>query len=171
MIIMDEYLLAPYLFEHNPLWADWYLQTSQLIRSEVSVNIDLYHIGSTAIPNLMAKECIDILGVIENVETAKNLIEPLEKLGFEYRGEYGIKGRYYFAKKEPIKLHFHIFKKGSAEIKKHLQFIEVMSKAPELVQELNEIKRNLHSLYPNDKNQYQQGKSSFYQKRVLKSAN
>ena len=153
-----------YIFEYNPQWADWYLEEARLIKSETPINIKLFHIGSTAIVNMHAKQCIDILGEVESFEDGSMLIKPLEGLGFEYRGEYGIKGRHYFTKKSLRKVHFHIFEKGAAEIAKHLHFVEVMSSHPELVEELIEIKKNLQSLYLDDKSRYQEDKGFFYEK-------
>ena len=156
--------MTQYIFEHNPLWADWYTEEAAQIESETPISIKLFHIGSTAIPNMFAKECIDMLGEIESYEEGNKLIEPLKKLGFEYRGEYGIKSRHYFSKTNPRKVHCHIFVKGSVEIDKHQHFVDVMANHPELVAELIEIKKDLQSLYPNDKNRYQQEKSFFYEK-------
>ena len=80
--------MNPYILQYNPKWADWFFEESCLIKNAVLININLYHIGSTAIPNMYAKECIDILGEIDNYEEGIRLVKPLERLGFEYRGEY-----------------------------------------------------------------------------------
>lgn len=149
---------------HNREWAARYRAESEKIQSAISVKLYLHHIGSTAVPHLSAKDCIDILGVVENFEDGKELIEPLESLKYEYRGEYGIKGRHYFAKDERGKVHLHVFEQGSKEIQKHLHFVHVMSANPDLVEEFNRIKRELVKRFPDDRSRYQQEKAFFYEK-------
>ncbi len=84
-------------------------------------------------------------------------------LGYQYRGEYGIKGRYYFAKTAPLKFHLHAFIQGAVEIDKHLYFVKFMSENPELVKEFSAIKQQIYRQYPSDKSRYQQEKAFFYE--------
>ncbi len=105
-----------------------------------------------------------MLGVIEKCEDGKDLVEPLELLEYEYRGEYGIKGRHYFAKSRKRKVHLHVFEQGSKEVQKHLHFVHVMAANPDLVEEFNRIKRELVERFPDDRSRYQQEKAFFYEK-------
>ena len=156
--------MSSYIFQYNPKWADWYVEESDQIRKTILIEINLYHIGSTAVPNMHAKECIDILGEINDYDEGKNIIKPLESLGYEYRGEYEIEARHYFSKYKNRKVHLHVFPKGHCEIDKHLHFVDVMSKNPELVEEFVKIKKELFELYPQDRSGYQEEKKFFYEK-------
>lgn len=46
--------------------------------------IAVHHVGSTSVPGLSAKPVIDMIGVVKDPDKA---IEPLEGLGFKYKGE------------------------------------------------------------------------------------
>lgn len=157
-----------YLETYNPQWPRWYLQLSEEIMRHVSVNVKLYHIGSTAIPHLMAKPCIDILAEVMDHKTALQMIQPLVDLGYEYRGAYGIEGRYYFAKSSPQKVHLHAFITGADEIDKHLHYVKVMSRNPEMVKLFSAIKQQIQHEYPSDKSRYQQQKGFFYERIFAK---
>jgi GrpB-like predicted nucleotidyltransferase (UPF0157 family) len=161
--------MTSYLHAYNPQWPQRYQQESELIKGALIIDLRLFHIGSTAIKDLYAKDCIDILGVIDNFQLGEKIINSLEILGYEYRGEYGIKGRHYFSKTKPDKIHLHIFAAKSEEINKHLHFVKVMSKDAKLVEELNLTKRRLFELYPHDKAKYQQEKAYFYEKILAMS--
>jgi GrpB-like predicted nucleotidyltransferase (UPF0157 family) len=156
--------MVAYLYPYNPQWHHRYLNEAEVIKQASVIDLDLYHIGSTAIKGMYAKDCIDILGVISSFNEGKKIIKHLESLDYEYRGEYGVKGRHYFSKNQPNKFHLHIFTQSSEEIIKHLHYVNVMSKSPKLVEEFNIIKQKIFKLHPTDKTKYQQQKSSFYEK-------
>jgi GrpB-like predicted nucleotidyltransferase (UPF0157 family) len=58
------------------------------------------HIGSTAVPGLAAKPVIDLMPALACFEDGQRCVEPMQRLGYEYRGEYGIAGRHFFVRGE-----------------------------------------------------------------------
>ena len=97
-----------YLFPHKPEWQLEFEQEKASLTASYRGEIKLFHIGSTAIKGLYAKDCIDILGVVEEIAEIGRFKQDLIKLGFDGRGEYGIPGRAYFSKTHR-KVHLHIF--------------------------------------------------------------
>ncbi len=151
-----------YLFPHNPQWTLEFEQESKAIMAVYDAEIELHHIGSTAVPGLLAKDCIDILGVVPKLSTVNFKAHKLTALGFENRGTYGIPGRAYFSK--PVrKTHLHIFESANPNIEKHMEFVQIMRSNENLVEELNALKAELHHKYPEQQNHYQQEKAFFYQ--------
>lgn len=148
-----------YLFPANPHWKTEYVGERNSILSAYGSGIELFHIGSTAVDGLNAKDCIDIVGVVNNINQVK--IEVLICIGYKHKGEFGVAGREYFSK-SMRKVHLHVFEKGNPEIAKHLNFVKVMSMNPDLVIKLNSLKNYLHSIYPDNKEQYQKEKIHFY---------
>ncbi|WNC68180.1 GrpB family protein [Thalassotalea nanhaiensis] len=150
-----------YLYPHNNQWKFEFEHEKDSIISNYEGKIDIFHIGSTAIKGLYAKDCIDLLGVVRDISEVSILKQNLIDLGYDYKGEYGISGREYFSKKQR-KVHFHIFQSGDLNIEKHLNFVKVMQGNSELIAELNQIKQQLQAKYPKDKNYYQSEKEFFY---------
>lgn len=151
---------------HQVQWKADFIAESDKVREVFVGDIELYHVGSTAIEGLYAKNCIDILGVVNNLSDAQNNIKSLEKLEYIYKGEYGIQGREYFTKYQRY-THLHIFTPGNINIQVHLKFVQVMQGNLELIEELNELKIKIKEKYPNDKNKYQVEKKAFYDKLKL----
>jgi GrpB-like predicted nucleotidyltransferase (UPF0157 family) len=60
--------------------------------------ITLEHIGSTAIPNIVAKPIVDFLGEVTSLKDVDTKKELLEKNGYIWKGEYGIPDRRYIKK-------------------------------------------------------------------------
>ncbi|HSC67706.1 MAG TPA: GrpB family protein [Cellvibrio sp.] len=150
-----------YLHPYNNDCPKEYLKEEQAILSAYKGAIELHHIGSTAVEGLYAKDCIDILGVVADLKQASLNVSGLEKLGFEYKGSYGIDNREYFSKRSR-KVHFHIFQTGNININQHLGFVRIMKSRPDLVIELNNLKTLLANKYPLDKDAYQNEKVFFY---------
>ena len=150
-----------YIFPHKTEWKSEFLKESNSILKAYGRGISLHHIGSTAVEGLYAKDCIDILGVVDNLTDVSCKVSGLSDIGFIHKGSYGIEGREYFSKNQR-KVHLHIFEVGDINIAKHLNFIQVMSDSLKLVSELNQIKLALHDKYPNNKELYQKEKESFY---------
>ena len=151
-----------YIVPHNPEWKNIYKAESEKILRKLDVDIEFHHIGSTSIDGLSSKDCIDVLGVIENFELGLELVKPFKSLGFIYKGEYGIPRRHYFSKPLNPKMHIHICPKGHEQIKRHLHFVKVMKSDFDLVQELNKVKGKLSSNY--SKEIYQLRKKAYYEK-------
>jgi len=154
-----------YLYPHKDEWQTEFENERALILAHYDGSIDIFHIGSTAIKGLYAKDCIDILAIVDNISHTSSSGQKLSRIGYTARGEYGIPGRAYYAKNQR-KVHLHVFQSGDVNIKKHLDFIRVMKGNKGLISELNQLKQTLHSKYPNDKEAYQKEKSFFYHRIV-----
>ena len=73
-------VLAPY----NPACRDWYEEEKALILKTVDSGdvIRIQHIGSTAVPGLVAKPIVDILLEIDGACKVNDLLESLKTIGF-----------------------------------------------------------------------------------------
>src|ERR1700733_12838215 len=99
---------------YNPDWPHMFEAEASKIKQALGPNcLTVHHIGSTAVPGLKAKPVIDMLGVVKNPEEA---IQPLENLGFQYRGEYNIPLRFYFNRLEGPAANLHVYQEGHPEI-------------------------------------------------------
>ena len=150
-----------YIFPHNENWKSEFENVRDSIISTYEGDIEIFHIGSTAIAGLYAKDCIDLLGVVKDISKVSTFKHNIVDLGFVYRGQNGIIGREYFSKKQR-KVHLHVFQSGDVNVEKHLHFVKIMYNNVALITELNQLKQGLHAKYPNDKELYQKGKAFFY---------
>ncbi|HET7522478.1 MAG TPA: GrpB family protein, partial [Bacillales bacterium] len=68
---------------HNKRWAELFLEEREkkrLIFGKETVNI--YHIGSTAIPNIHAKPIIDILVEVKDIENIDRLNSDMRQINY-----------------------------------------------------------------------------------------
>ncbi|GAB4182533.1 MAG: hypothetical protein Tsb002_04030 [Wenzhouxiangellaceae bacterium] len=159
---MTEARQPGYLSPPNLLWPREYQLAAQAIDDAYDGAIELHHIGSTSVPGLYAKDCIDILGIVPDLAKVSSQVNHLLALGYEHRGAYGITGREYFSRPRR-KTHLHIYARGNPQIERHLSFVEAMRSSPAQVAALNRLKQQLYEQFPNDQKAYQQGKQHFYE--------
>jgi GrpB-like predicted nucleotidyltransferase (UPF0157 family) len=127
-------------------------------------DVEIHHIGSTAIRGIYAKPIIDILLLTENLSVVDRKTPVLQTHGYEALGEFGIVGRRYFRKHSANGVrthHVHSFVHGSMEAKRHLAFRDYMNAHPTLASEYSVLKQRLAREYPSDMDAYMDGKDSF----------
>lgn len=147
----------------NPDWATKFEAEALKLREILSGHwYAIYHIGSTAIPNINAKPVIDILVIVNNLIQIDVLNPLFEALGYECMGEFGIAGRRFYWKGETKRTYqIHLFEKDHPETKRHLAFRDYMLSHPDEAQAYSWIKRCLAEQFPRDIVAYENGKDSF----------
>jgi len=89
------------------------------------------HIGSTAVPGLLAKPIIDLLAGLSPLDVGPG-VAAMEALGYEYLGEYGIPGREFFRKGgEQRTHHVHAVELGGAHWVRHVAFRDYLRAHPD----------------------------------------
>src|SRR5574340_1299662 len=95
------------IVNYNPAWPRLYEEEkSHILKAIGRYIVEIHHIGSTSVPGLAAKPIIDIMIGIRELLLVDKCVQPLQGLGYEYLGEYGIPGRHYF-RKPPVALGTH----------------------------------------------------------------
>lgn len=70
----------------RPEWAEEGLEWASRVRTAVDgLALDIDHVGSTAVPDLAAKDVIDVQALIYDLDEAGPLIAALEAAGFRHR--------------------------------------------------------------------------------------
>ena len=80
----------------DPAWPKWFQQEVARLRSALPGELvpEIQHIGSSAVPELDAKPIVDVMvGIFEPKQIAE-VVERLERLGYESLGEAGVPGRW-----------------------------------------------------------------------------
>jgi GrpB-like predicted nucleotidyltransferase (UPF0157 family) len=152
------------LVDYQPNWEKTFLEEqAQLYETLGSAVLDVQHIGSTAVPELSAKPILDIGVAVKDFDEAFAAVRLLERLGYTYRGEYGIARRHYFVKGSPRTHHLHMLEGTSLEWRNHLHLRDYLRTHPEAVAVYQALKTQLAERFPNDRNAYTEGKHAFIQ--------
>jgi GrpB-like predicted nucleotidyltransferase (UPF0157 family) len=123
--------LQPYA----PEWKDAFGFLQRLLVSEGGCEcFEIDPVGSTAVPGLIAKPILDVLSVFDQVPDFDPAIAPLERLGFLYKGAYGIEGRHFFTYYDEAAafdyVHLHAFRRGHGTKRSCFGFEMLSARAP-----------------------------------------
>ena len=150
------------LVEHNREWVHWYEDEKINLLSKLKkYKVSIYHIGSTAIPNIYSKDIIDIIleiykdddfdSIIDilNVEWELRWIEDNRAFLVKGYGEDGFQTKVY---------HLHVRRKGDIE---EVKFRDVLIKNPKIAKQYETLKLDLEQRYKYDREGYTAGKTKF----------
>ena len=158
--------LSPYSQE----WKILYEKEAEKIKSIIGdFIIDIQHIGSTAIPDMIAKPIIDIAVMIPSLDKAKDLIKPLASLGYNYDEPASSSERYFFRKGEPARYHLSLTAPNVSFWRRQMLFRDYLISHLSIAKEYEELKLKLFEKDPTGRGEYLSGKTLFVQK-ILKLA-
>lgn len=121
------------LVDYDPAWPAMYQRQADRIRAALGDRaVRIEHVGSTAVPGLVAKPCIDILLAVEDAADDDAYVPDLEAAGYVLRisEEYDGEAHRVFKGAE-INLNLHVWSAGSPEVERHLDFRDWLRDHPE----------------------------------------
>ena len=161
---------------YDAKWPVIYAREKDLILGVIDGKVaGIEHVGSTAVPGLGAKPIVDIMVGLEKLSEAKDCVEPLKRIGYEYVPEYEkeIPERRYFRKGPdgvPNKhFHLHMVERGGDFWKQHLLFRDYLRCHRDVAQRYHRLKRDLARKYASNREAYTEAKTSFIESVVAKA--
>jgi GrpB-like predicted nucleotidyltransferase (UPF0157 family) len=160
------------LLPHTEEWHQMFAEEKARLQDAIGeFVVGIEHVGSTSVCGIAAKPILDIAIAITDKATGEKCVAPLENIGYVYRGENGIPGRFYFVKgsSERRTHHLHMLLAGSDELRNHLAFRDYLLQNSDAAAEYDRLKKELANKYGNDRDAYLDGKAEFVEK-ILKIA-
>lgn len=169
-VMSEPVLLSPY----NPDWPKQFADEEDIITKGLGDHLlEIHHGGSTSITGLVAKPRIDIIAVVKDGES---VVPLLEKVGYNYKGEWNIPFKYGFTKRNGVEVNLHVFERENSEIELNLAFRDFMRNNPNYRDDYAKIKLYLASDEKSFKKQdgeifapYNLGKNEFIKKVLSKT--
>lgn len=122
----------------------------------------IHHVGSTSVPNLPAKDIIDISIECPHQAAVNGAIAGLATLGYEHRGNLGISAREAFYEPSNMRKHnLYVCEAGGLGLRNHLAFRDYLRSHPETAAEYAELKFKLAPSSAEKYENYWFGKTEF----------
>lgn len=157
--------MAVELVPHQPRWGSDFAQEAIALRHALGDTVRaIHHVGSTAIPGILAKPVVDILCEATSLAAVDAAAPRMQALGYTAKGEYGIEGRRYFQKKDLQGVrshHVHIFRTGAEHIEHHLAFRDFLLAHPAIAAQYSAVKKMALASTPLTRQAYQDCKAPF----------
>ena len=146
---------------YDPIWPRVYEELRTFLWPAVAdVAVAIEHVGSTAVPGLAAKPIIDIDIVVDAEEKVSTCITRLADLGYEHRGDLGIRGREAFRQpSEKPRHHLYLCVSGGLALANHLAVRDYLRTHPSEARAYGAKKIELAAKFPTNIDGYMSAKT------------
>lgn len=161
-----------HLVEHDPRWAEQARDLMAMLAPLHPPLVKLFHVGSTAVPGIIAKPVIDIVGVAESLDALDAVQAKAEALGLGWHGEFGVDGRRFCTldDAEGTRIaNFHFYERGSRHIRLQVAFRDYLRAFPEAAAAYAETKHQARALHPDNSVDYSAAKGPFIRATLEKA--
>lgn len=132
------------MVEHDPAWARTYEAEANRIRSALQGRVLLVaHVGSTAVPDLLAKPVIDILLVLADTIGEPEYVPALESVGYRFHLREPDWHQHRLLKKDTPAVNLHVFPEDSDEPGRMIRLRDRLLTDRSCKSRYEEVKRSL----------------------------
>lgn len=149
-------------FEYNK---EKYLEVEKQLKKLLGSNVKVDHVGSTAIPNMVGKNIIDILVAAKNENEFQIFLEKIKGLGFFASLNSRSEIYQFFASKETETgdgdTHIHLVVKTTERYREFLWLRDYLLENPQEAEDYSNLKKQLIESGITDRKQYRATKSEY----------
>lgn len=160
------------LEEYDSLWPSKFEEEKDSLMNVIGQWFfgSIEHVGSTAIKGMVAKPVIDVMFGVKSLEESRAAIDVLVKNGYAYWPYKGDVMHWFCKPSDAFRTHhLHLIPFESPLWCERIMFRDKLRENKQFALEYVSLKRNLASVYKNDREKYTEGKWPFI-KKVLESS-
>lgn len=151
---------------YNPKWREEFKKAKEFYEKLLKdLDIQVEHVGSTAIEGLYAKPILDIDIIVKDEKTKEKVISKLESSGYKHLGTMGVDDRHAFSYNDDhpkitwMAHHLYVCMAGSINLENHLLLKSYLKNNKEAVEKYSQLKLELAKKFPHDIDGYIDGKT------------
>jgi GrpB-like predicted nucleotidyltransferase (UPF0157 family) len=160
------------LGRYDPKWRQSFEREEKKIRKIFGREaLEIQHIGSTAIPGILAKPIIDIALIVPSLKNVKRNIKKLKEIGYELKKNDTKKERLFFTKgPENNRTHYlHVGEAGSGYAEDMIFFRDYLRNNKTAATKYSELKKKLAKEYSERREIYTAKKEKLVKEMVKKA--
>ena len=151
------------LVAYDASWPDRARQEAAALEAALAPWLDgrVEHVGSTAVPGLVAKPTIDLMAPVRDLATAREAFATLAELGYAHAPHRP--HLHWFCKPSPAVREFHLVlvERSNPEWAARLRFRDRLRGDPATAAAYAALKRELASRFRSDREAYTDAKAEF----------
>lgn len=151
------------LESYKEAWAEWFADEADRLRAIFGDKAPIEHIGSTAIPGMMAKPIIDMMVGVESLDAVSQaMVAKLENMGYRSMPDRVTQDEIFMPKgPDSRRTHYlHIVPRSNRRWHNTVLFRNYLRAHPAR-EEYADLKRKLAIQYPDDRASYTDAKTGF----------
>ena len=145
-------------------WAAAFEEEAQALAEALGdAALDIQHVGSTAVPGLIAKPILDLILAVSDLDAASEMMPALASCGWNYRPSGDTEGRRYFVKGPPaLRIgHLSLVVSNSPAWNAQVRFRDLLRQRTDVVARYASLKEDLARRYSANRLAYTLGKADF----------
>jgi len=159
----DEVRLVPY----EPRWAHAFAEEKTILLAHGQFYIHrIEHVGSTAVPGLIAKPILDIAVIVHPEINMEALSRRFVHIGYIDRGDRKREGGHLFVKEAALDVrthHVHVINVLDKQWRDYVAFRDRLRTDENVRRRYAALKRNLYQQHEKERQRYTRGKAEFIQ--------
>ena len=147
---------------YDPIWPEAFAAEAENIRDALGdVAINVYHVGSTAVPGLRSKPIVDILVTVRDIASLNPYRVPLERIGYAFTYDSEFPDFHFFGKPQerPRRYHIHVCQENSVHERRQLAVRDYLRTYSEEVANYESIKARIAGEFPGHRQRYMEAKT------------
>lgn len=162
------------LVGYDPAWPERYEAARDELLDALGDDVVLavHHIGSTAVPGLVAKPTLDLALVVSSIDAFVTRIETVERLGYEYRPASRFHAEHLFLRRiadGERTHHLHVVTETSGDVDAWLTLRDLLRSDPQAAQRYVDVKRALARRHYDDRHAYAAAKGSIVEQLLAEA--
>jgi GrpB-like predicted nucleotidyltransferase (UPF0157 family) len=131
--------------------------------------LEIEHVGSTAVPDLMSKPIVDIAVGVSSLDDSVSWPEILRSEGYAFFGDREGRGEHFYAKgpEQMRTIYLHVVPIRSSRWADYLRFRDALRNSASLRKEYETLKCRLQVENEHDRLAYTEGKAAFIAKVLM----
>ena len=158
------------LLPYSSKWAEIFETEADGLKSVLSnFSVAIEHVGSTAVPGMVAKPIIDIAVSTDLDSSYLGIRKALEIADYVYLLDAGNNGGHIFYKEIQPKIrsfHLHLIDRQDSQWRNYLAFRDRLRHDVDKRNQYMDVKNELASAYPHDRDSYTEGKADFISRTI-----
>ena len=146
------------------LWSQAFAVEAENIGNAMGdVAINVYHVGSTAVPGMQSKPIVDILVTVRDIASLTSYRVPLERIGYAFSYDSEFPDFHFFGnpQERPRRYHIHVCQEDSVHERRHLAVRDYLRTYSKEAAKYGSIKGRIAREFPGDRQRYMEEKSPY----------
>jgi len=162
------YSIVPY----DPMWPAQFESYADKIKKIFGNSVLIEHIGSTAVPGMSGKPCIDVLVIMDDLTNIEGRVKEMEQAGFVDAGQFVMENSRLFrvVKDNALLANIHFFPKGHPHNKEMIKVRDYLRTHSEEAEAYSAMKNDLYVRYADDYATYRKYKDEYMDALVKRAA-
>lgn len=138
---------------HDPVWIERFEdQRDRIVALAPDSLLGVFHVGSTAVPDLLAKPALDVLVVFPDYDPARELAAGLDREEFEWKRDDP--DWLLCSRRDPYRIHVHLRPRDADTWRDQVVFRELLQDDADARRTYEAMKREAASAHPGDEEAY-----------------